>query len=208
MNWIDFLILFVLILAFLNGFRRGVFKELSTFLGLICSIVFAVINADWLAGQIHGKINFSPTILFLFSFIMVLGFSIAFLKLLGHFYYKLVKLQPLKVPNKIGGGAFGILKGVLVLSLVFLLFLFPTPFRSIDNPVENSVMAKPIRAVVPLVYNNLSVLHPRSGDFISEIHKGIYLDGATLAMNTSDSTTVARLDQYKQAQKATAETKQ
>jgi membrane protein required for colicin V production len=207
MNWIDFLILFVLILAFLYGFRRGVFKELSTFLGLILSVIFAVINADWLADQLHGKINFSPTILFLVSFILVLGVSIAFLKLLGYFYYQLVKIQPLKVPNKIAGGAFGILKGVVVLSLVFLLFLFPTPFRSIDNPIESSAMARPIRAVVPMIYNNSFVLHPRSGDFIAEIHKGIYLDGVALAMNTSDSTTVARLDQYKQAQKAAADTK-
>ncbi len=199
MNWIDFLILFVLILAFLNGFRRGFFKEISTFLGLVVSVIFAINNADWLAGQLQGKINFSPTILFLFSYILVLAACIAFLKLLGHFYYKLVKIVPLKMPNKIGGGVFGIIKGVVVLSLVFLLFLFPTPFRSIDGAIDSAAMAKTMRAVVPLIYNNSYVLHPRSGDFIAEVHKGIYVNGSTLAFNDSDSTTVSRLDQYKKA---------
>jgi membrane protein required for colicin V production len=202
MNWIDFLILFVLILAFLNGFRRGVFKELSTFIGLILSIIFAVNNADWMAGQLQGKLGFSPTIIFLISYILIMAACIAFLKLLGIFYYKLVKIQPLKTPNKIGGGVFGLIKGVVVLSLVFLLFLFPTPFRSIDGAIDNAAMAKSIRSIVPGIYNNSYVLHPRSGDFIAEIHKGIYLKGSTLAMNDNDSTTVARLDQYRQAQKA------
>jgi membrane protein required for colicin V production len=202
MNWIDFVILFVLILAFLNGFRRGVFKELSTFLGLVLSVIFAVLNADWLAGQLQGKINLSPTVLFLTSYILILGACIVFLKVLGHFYYKLVKIMPLKLPNKIGGGIFGAIKGVVVLSLAFLLFLFPTPFRSIDGAINSAVMARPIRAFVPMIYNNSYVIHPRSGDFIAEIHKGIYLNGATLAMNNGDSTTVARLDQYKEAPKA------
>jgi membrane protein required for colicin V production len=202
MNWIDFLILFVLILAFLNGFRRGVFKELSTFIGLVLSVIFAVLNADWLAGQLQGKLSFSPTVLFLISYILIMAACLAFLKLLGHFYYKLVKIMPLKTPNKIAGGCFGILKGAVVLSLVFLLFLFPTPFRSIDGAIDSSAMARPIRGIVPNIYNHSYVLHPRSGDFIAEIHKGIFVNGATLAMNDGDSTTVARLDQYKQAQKA------
>jgi uncharacterized membrane protein required for colicin V production len=201
MNWIDFLILFVLILAFLNGFRRGAFKEISTFIGLVLSIIFAVNNADWLAGQLQGKLGFSPTILFLISYILILAACTVILKLLGHFYYKLVKIQPLKTPNKISGGVFGVVKGVVVLSLVFLLFLFPTPFRSIDDAVDSAVMAKTIRSVVPLVYNDSFVLHPRSGDFIAEIHKAIYLDGSTLAMTDNDISTVAKLDQYKQAQK-------
>lgn len=202
MNWIDFLILFVLILAFLNGFRRGLFKELSTFLGLVVSILFTVNNADWLAGQLKGKLGFSPTILFLISFILILAFCIAFLKLLGHFYYKLVKLQPLKTPNKISGGVFGAIKGVVVLSLVFLLFLFPTPFRSIDGAIDSAAMAKTIRSVVPGIYNHTYILHPRSGDFIAEVNKGIYIEGTTVAMTDNDSTTVARLNQYKQTQKA------
>jgi uncharacterized membrane protein required for colicin V production len=202
MNWIDFLILFVLILAFLNGFRRGAFKELSTFIGLIISVIFAVNNADWLAGQLQGKLGFSPTILFLISYVLILAACVAFLKILGHFYYKLVKIQPLKTPNKISGGVLGVIKGVVVLSLVFLLFLFPTPFRSIDDAIDGAAMAKTIRSVVPLVYNNSFVLHPRSGDFIAEIHKGIYLNGSTLAMTDNDVSTMTRLDQYKQPQKA------
>jgi uncharacterized membrane protein required for colicin V production len=211
MNWIDFLILFVLVLAFLNGYRRGAFKELSTLIGLILGVIYAVNNADWLVTQLHGKFNFSPTVLYMICYILVLAACITVLKLLGHFFYKLVKIAPLKVPNKITGGALGLVKGVVVLSLVFLLFLFPTPFRSIDGAIESAAMAKPIRATVPIVYNNTGVLHPRSGDFMAEVHKGILLshgesfvaspnstskDNALLGMTDEDVKTLDRLDQY------------
>ena len=208
MNWIDFSILFVLVLAFLNGYRRGVFKEISTFIGLVLGVIFAVNNADWLATQLHGKFNVTPTVLFMISYILVLAACIAILKLLGHFFYKLVKIAPLKLPNKISGGVFGIVKGLVVLSLVLLLFLFPTPFRSIDGAIESSAMAKPIRAFVPLIYNNSGVLHPRSGDFMSEVDKGILpsqgaaytgnpgaTNGALLGMTDEDVKTLDRLNQ-------------
>lgn len=211
MNWIDFSILFVLILAFLNGYRRGAFKEISTFLGLVLSIIFTINNADWLVGQLHGKFNFSPTVLYVICYAVVLAACIAILKLLGHFFYQLVKIAPLKVPNKITGAVLGAVKGAVVLSLVLLLFLFPTPFRSIDTAIETSAMARPIRAFVPVIYNNTNVLHPRSDQFLAEVHKGIILphgesfvassdsigaDAPLLGMSDEDAKTLNRLNQY------------
>jgi membrane protein required for colicin V production len=211
MNWVDFTILFILILAFLNGYRRGAFKEISTFLGLILGIVFAVNNADWLVGQLRGKFNFSPTVLYMVSYILVLGACMAILKLLGIFFYRLVKIAPLKTANKIAGGGFGVIKGLIVVSLVLLLFLFPTPFRSIDGAIESSATARPIRAFVPLIYNNTSLIHPRSGDFMAEVEKGIMSpegqtlaaspgeeaeDGAQLGMSVEDVRTMDRLNMY------------
>jgi membrane protein required for colicin V production len=192
MNWVDFTILFILVLAFLNGYRRGVFKEISTFLGVVVGIIFAVNNADWLVGQLRGKFNFSPTVLYMISFILVLGASVAILKILGHFFYKLVKIAPLKTANKISGGVFGVIKGFVVVSLVLLLFVFPTPFRSIDGAIEGSATARPIRAFVPVIYNYTTLVHPRSGDFMSEVEKGIlYNQRQTLASNDQDLPTDA-----------------
>jgi len=210
MNWIDFSILFVLIVAFLNGYRRGVFKELSTLIGLVLSVIFAVLNADWLVAKLQGRFNLSPTVLFMVCYIMILASFVIILKVLGHYFYQLVKIAPLKVPNKISGGVFGVVKGLVVLSLVFLLFLFPTPFRSIDNSVETSVMAGSIRGLVPLIFNNSSFLHPRSGEFMAEVNRDIFLsdaeiysdnpgaakDGTLLGMTDDDVKTLDRLNQY------------
>jgi membrane protein required for colicin V production len=211
MNWIDFSILFVIIVAFLNGYRRGAFKEISTLIG----IIFAVLHADWLVDKLHGRFNFSPTVLYMLCYVLLLAACIIFLKILGHFFYKLVKIAPLKVPNKITGGCFGILKGLVVLSLIFLLFLFPTPFKSLDTAMESAAMAKTIRGFVPIMFNGTTVLHPRSGEFMAEVQNGIYLNGIQANNDSSDSSkknvllgmtiddvkTLDKLNQYYKAKK-------
>lgn len=188
MNWIDFFILFVLFLAMLNGYRRGMFKEISTFLGLAVGIVFAVSNAGWLASQLEGKANFSPSIIYVLSFALLFAVSILILRLLGRYFYRLVKISPLKPSHKIGGSIFGIVKGLVVLSLIFLLFIFPTPLKNFDSAIQGSKMAKPIRSVVPYLYDYTKVAHPESGTFLSQIQKGILLSNASLyALNPKDA---------------------
>lgn len=211
MNWIDFFILFVLFLAFLNGYRRGIFKEISTFLGLTVGVIFAVSNADWLAMQLEGKLNISPSILYVASFILVLAAGLILLRILGRYFYKMVKITPLKVSDKIGGSAFGVIKGLVLLSLLFLLFIFPTPFKTFDGAIEGSALAKPIRGFVPLIYDNTTYLHPGSGEFLAELQKGILLSSASLyaedpgaalrdkvllGMSDDDVETLDKLNQY------------
>jgi len=211
MNWIDFFILFVLFLALLNGYRRGIFKEISTFIGLIVGAVFAVSNADWLAMKLEGKINVSPSVLYVFSFIVVFIVCMVFLKILGIYFYKLVKINPIKFPNKVGGAIFGIFKGAIVLSLLFILFIFPTPFKKFDNAIGESSLARPLRNFVPFVYDNTTYFHPRSASFLGEIQKGILLsnvdlyagdpqsalkDKVLLGMTDEDVATLDKLNRY------------
>lgn len=178
MNWIDFFILFVLFVAFLNGYRRGFFKEISTFIGIVVGVIFAVSHADWLASQLEGKANFSPSVLYVLSFALIFFLFILILRLLGHYFYKLVKITPLKASDKIGGSVFGVIKGMVALSLIFILFMFPTPLRGFDTAVQDSTMAKPIRSFVPFIFNHSTYIHPGSDDFLGEVQKGILLSYA------------------------------
>jgi uncharacterized membrane protein required for colicin V production len=90
----------------------------------------------------------------------------------------MVKITPLKASDKIGGSIFGIFKGFVVLSLIFLLFLFPTPLKGFDPAVRDSAMAKPVRAIVPFIFNHTTYFHSESRDFLSEVQKGILLSYA------------------------------
>lgn len=180
MNWIDFFILFVLFVALLNGYRRGIFRELSTFLGLAVGVIIAVSNADSLVMMLEGKLNFSPSVLYVLSFALIfLGCFVVF-KIVGKYFYRMVKISPLKRSDKIGGGLVGVAKGLVVLSLLFLFFIFPTPFSSLDDALEGSSMAGSVRALVPFIYDNTSYLHPGSDQFLTEVQKGILLSSASL----------------------------
>ena len=211
MNWIDFFILFVLFLGLLSGYKRGVFKEISTLIGLTLGVVFSVSNADWLTTQLGGRINMSPSVLYVFSFIIVFSAGMLVLKILGHYFYRMVKITPMTVPNKIFGGIFGMAKGVLALSLLFLLFVFPTPFKKLDSAIGESAMAKPVRGFAPLIYDNTAFFHPKSKSFLAEIQNGILLSNAEfyaenprsalkdktlLGMTEEDVETLDKLSEY------------
>jgi uncharacterized membrane protein required for colicin V production len=170
-----------------------------------------VSNADWLAVQLEGKLNISPSILYVASFILVLAACLILLRILGRYFYKMVRITPLKISDKVGGSAFGVIKGLVLLSLLFLLFVFPTPFKTFDGAIESSALAKPIRGLVPLIYNNTTYLHPGSGEFLAELQKGILLSSASLyaddpgaalrdkvllGMSDDDVETLDKLNQY------------
>jgi len=173
MNWIDFSVFIILLLAFLNGYRRGLFKEMTTFIGLLLGVIAAVTHADWLASIMRGKIGISQSVLYVICFILIFAACLAVLKIFGHYFYVMVKLQSLKPSDKIGGGIFGVFKGLIVLSLLFILFIFPTPFRNLNNAIDAAVFAGPIRGIVPLAYDNSRYLHPRSSTFLAKVENGI-----------------------------------
>ena len=173
MNWIDFSVFIILILAFLNGFRRGLFKEMTTFIGLLIGVIAAVTHSDWLAGVLQGKIGISASVLYVICFMLIFGAALGILKIIGHYFYLMVKLQTPKTPDKISGGVFGVFKGLVVLSLLFILFLFPTPFRNLNTAIEASVLAKPIRGIVPFIYDNSTFVHHNSEHFLAEVQNGI-----------------------------------
>lgn len=173
MNWVDFFILVVLVVAFANGYRRGAFKEISTFIGLIITIVFAIYYADWLASRGEGRFNFSPSLLYLISFAVIFFAFQILLKFLGHLFYKMVKITPLKKYDKVTGGGFGLLKGALVLSLLFLMFIFFPGFQSFNGAIDRSSMAPIFRKVVPVTYDIGMQLHPSKSKFVPEVKNGI-----------------------------------
>ena len=116
----------------------------------------------------------------MFSFALIFFVLILVLRVLGHYFYKLVKITPLKASDKIGGSIFGVVKGLVTLSLIFLLFLFPTPLKGFDPAVQDSAMARPIRSFVPFIFNHTAYFHPGSNDFLGEVQKGILLSYAPI----------------------------
>ncbi|MCP4582534.1 MAG: CvpA family protein [candidate division Zixibacteria bacterium] len=173
MNWVDFFIGVVLILAFVIGFKRGIFRELSTFIGLVIGTILAINYADWLAIQTEGMLNVPPSLRYVFCFVVCFAASIFVFKLLGHYFYIMVKLSPLKFSDKLGGGIFGVLKGAVVLSLIFLMFIFFPVFQSFNQSIDNSVMAPHVRQFVPKAFEMTSHFHPNSGKFADKINSGI-----------------------------------
>jgi membrane protein required for colicin V production len=173
LNWVDFFVLGIVVIAVFSGYRRGLFKEVSTFIGLIFAIIFSINYADWLAMKIEGTFNLYPSLLYVFCFAAIFIFTLFVLKLLGHYFYMMVKITPLKYPNKVGGGIFGILKGMLFLSLVLLMFIFVPVFHSLNQSIDESMTAPTIRMMVPTAFDMTMRFHPDSGKFADKVTRGV-----------------------------------
>ena len=173
MNWIDFFIGVFLILAVAIGYKRGIFKELTTFLGLVIAAIIAFNYADWVGVQLEGLINMNPSLRYVSSFVICFAASLFVFKLLGHYFYKMVKLSPLGFSDKIGGGLFGALKGIAILSLIFLMFIFFPVFQSFNDSIDESAMAPYVRQFMPSAFDATDYFHPRSGDFTEKITSGL-----------------------------------
>jgi membrane protein required for colicin V production len=178
MNWVDFFIGVVLILTISLGYKRGMFKELTTFLGLVIGAIIAVNYADWLAAQAEGAVNISPSLRYVFALIICFAASLLIFKLIGYYFYKMVKLSQLGTTDKLGGAVFGAFKGGVILSLLFLMFIFLPMFQSFNQSIDESAMAPYIRQFVPEAFELTEYFHPNSGTFMKKVTNGILGDQA------------------------------
>ena len=178
MNWVDFFIGVVLILTITIGYKRGMFKELTTFLGLVIGALIAINYADWLALQVEGSVNISPSLRYVFALIICFAVSLLIFKLAGYYFYKMVKVSQRGSGDKIGGAVFGAFKGVAILSLLFLVFIFMPMFQSFNQTIDESAMAPYIRQFVPVAFDYTDYFHPNSGSFANKVATGVLGDQA------------------------------
>lgn len=144
MNVFDIGIILLLVMFFIIGFKRGVIKELVSLIGII--IVF--ILSYWLKGFVGNilciifpffkfrgliilNIFLYQAIAFLLVFSVLLSLYVILLKL-SKVIQKFVNMTLiLWLPSKILGGIVSIIKGWIVLFVVFLVLLIPLRNQSI-----------------------------------------------------------------------------
>lgn len=173
MNWVDFFIAVVLLITIGIGFKQGLFRSIFTLLGLIVATIVTFTYADWLAIQIEGMFNIAPSLRYVFCFVALFLVMVAVLKIISNFFYKMARLTPLKYPDMIGGGLFGMFRGVVILSMIFLMFIFFPAFQKFNQSIDESMLAPHIRQVVPVVFDMTDIFHPESGPFIYKLARGI-----------------------------------
>jgi membrane protein required for colicin V production len=122
MNYIDIILLILLLLSAINGFRKGFVEELAglaaLLLGIWAALHFSGLVAQLLAENFGFHNRYLHGISFLVTFIIVL----ILVNIIGAFVSTLVKAIHLGFLNQLAGLVFGIIKGALVLSVFLVLF--------------------------------------------------------------------------------------
>ena len=114
---LDVIIALVLLFSLYRGWSKGL---VSVILSLVF-LLLAMYGAALLGGWVGDALNVSPAYLS-----RIIGFMIAFVALLflGHFIRDRIKPKSgiLGGMDKLAGGALGLLRGLLVLSIALVLF--------------------------------------------------------------------------------------
>jgi membrane protein required for colicin V production len=169
MNWIDIVLLVLLVAAVIIGSKKGLVRELMALAVLTAAVIVAINYIDIIAAKVYEKIGGSPMATAIISFIILLGLIYAVFKLLGLLFYKVANLQKLGKKDQLGGAIIGAIRGWIVISfLVFLVFLIPMPekfYADFDASFLGTAFAK----TLPALYESSSNLHPGNPSFMQKV---------------------------------------
>lgn len=139
LNWLDIAIIVIMGISILFGVKRGFIKEVFTLLALILGIVVASRSypsgAEMLSGVIHNC-NVANVV----SFIIIFFLMAALFTLIGILLKKLIKWVQLSWIDRIGGMAFGLLRGAIIVGVV-LTIMTQYPVLGSDKWVKDASLA-------------------------------------------------------------------
>lgn len=152
MNWLDIVILCIIILLIINGIRKGFILSLATLVALILGI-WAAIHFSWyVSGFLNKTFHPSGTWLTILSYTLTFLLVVLAVILVAKLLEKVVKTAGLGLANRLIGGMFGLLKGIIGVSvLLFLIVTFDPKERLINRKAKETSYCFPyIEKTFPL----------------------------------------------------------
>lgn len=159
-NWVDVFVIILLIRTSYIGVRTGLSTELFKVIGIFLGLYFGIRFYADLGGWVSSKIALPPELADGLSFLILIFASIITLKYVGLFLSKFVKLAFAKKLDKWGGFIFGLMRGGVIASLVFM-FLGILQIDYVTRSIEErSLTGAYIQEVAPLVYQVIARTSP------------------------------------------------
>lgn len=119
MNPFDILIIVVLGYSLVRGLFRGLVKEVSSIIGVLGGFYAAYTYYKVLAGLLAGLIH-DTSYLNILSFLIIFCGVLIVVGVLGVVIKYLLNIAFLGWVDRIGGVIFGVLKGILIVSILFI----------------------------------------------------------------------------------------
>jgi membrane protein required for colicin V production len=175
MNYIDIIILILIILSAIGGFKNGFITELASLAALILGIWGAIHFSDITTGLLIKYLDLKSDYLNLISFGITFIVIVILVHIVGNVVNNMIDSGVLGVTNKLGGLVFGCIRSILFLSIVLMVF------DKIDNDVQilpegtkaKSRMYEPIRNLAPSIFPFIDIWNnnqkPKSGDDIKVV---------------------------------------
>jgi membrane protein required for colicin V production len=154
MNWIDLIIVVLLILALVSGFINGFVKEVASLAGLVLGIWGAIKFSTFTAAKLYDWFDMTGQFVGIISFMITFGIIVVIIHFIGILADKLVDAVSLGFVNRLLGIVFGVFKSVLILSVIFAVLNaidVRRPFLPRET-IDNSMFYHPISDIAPALF--------------------------------------------------------
>lgn len=153
MNTVDIVIGIILVLAFIWGFKKGLFVTLTSLIGLILGVYCAMHFSHFVGGYIARWFDWSENTTKWIAFALTFLLVVFLLNFVGKFLTTIADFTALGLLNKLLGGVFSTLQYAFILSVVFLFFEGPnfTGFVISEEKKENSLLYDPVSSLAPML---------------------------------------------------------
>ena len=154
MNYIDVIILIILGISMVTGFVNGFIKEIASLAALILGIWGAIRFSSFTAGKLYDYFDMSGNYVGIISFIVTFAVIAIGIHFAGMLVDKLVKAVALGFVNRLLGIAFGLIKAVLILSVIFVVLNAVDARKPIlpRERIEASMLYRPISDIAPALF--------------------------------------------------------
>ncbi len=163
MNSIDFIIAVILLYFSIRGLFRGLIMELivllALFAGFFVATTYLTSGQSLLVKYVPGMPAGAAKVLAFILIFLVINIA---LRLLGKLLTKVATITLMQPVNRIAGFLFGGLKGVLMVSIVFIVLDFMPASGQWISPqlTAGSQLYQPMRRIAPAAYKILSTVLP------------------------------------------------
>ena len=150
MNWLDIVLLVIMVISAVGGFITGLIKAIFSLVGLILGVVLAgrfYINLAGVLSFLPG--SNTPRIV---AFIIILLVVMLIFALLGNILTKVISAIKLGWLNRLGGGVFGIFEGAILAAALLTIWI---KVADPGDVVSNSKIAVVLLDKLPFIFGLL-----------------------------------------------------
>jgi membrane protein required for colicin V production len=155
MNLLDIIFLVPVIWLAWRGMRRGLIIELATLAALVLGIYAALYFSGYIAGWIATNLTFSEAAGKLISRVLTFLLVFIIVYIFGKILEKIIGIIALGFLNKLAGLIFGIIKAVILTSLVIAVINNYNEKVIPPEKKENSFLYKYITPIAPLIWSEM-----------------------------------------------------
>lgn len=153
MNWFDILVGILLLIAFINGYRKGLIMQLVGLATIILAAIFGGRLAEKILPDIHRLLELSPNTARVLSFVLAFALIAIVLSLIGRLLQKFIDVVLLSFVNRLLGSVIALATMMLFLSILLnLVLMLDRNETVVDRKTrQESFFFERVEAVVPAI---------------------------------------------------------